>query len=224
MKVAFFIVAICITFWSGTANATKLLVEYEGTVTSIFNNYPLAVGDNVSGVLIIDLSLAGTDQNPGANVGFFNGCCNNRDFISPETGGPRSPTGSRTVTDSVGIGNFSNEDTITILEGMRFRSGSLTTDQYLSINVAGPSSLLSDTSLLSIAGIMLTNTSHTFRQFSGQFVDSAFTQFGGSNLVASFELTSLRITAVPLPAAAWLFLAAIGGLFGLRKYQRAQAE
>ncbi|MEM7096904.1 MAG: VPLPA-CTERM sorting domain-containing protein [Pseudomonadota bacterium] len=32
-----------------------------------------------------------------------------------------------------------------------------------------------------------------------------------------------QVTAVPIPAAAWLFISAIGGMFGLKRYRRGRA-
>jgi hypothetical protein len=52
------------------ANAQKLLVEYQGTVSSVHGAelaepFPYSVGDSISGTLIIDTSLAPPDKLPG---------------------------------------------------------------------------------------------------------------------------------------------------------------
>ncbi|MEM8501356.1 MAG: VPLPA-CTERM sorting domain-containing protein [Pseudomonadota bacterium] len=73
---------------------------------------------------------------------------------------------------------------------------------------------LSGNLLSGIPAILLssnTSQNNSFGLRSGTIFEGRYT----------FRLSS--ISQVPLPAAAWLFLSAIGGLFGLKRYQSSQA-
>ncbi len=45
-----------------------------------------------------------------------------------------------------------------------------------------------------------------------------------SNRAGGFDVDAVRITPVPLPAAAWLFLSALGAVFGLKRLQHREQE
>ena len=75
------------------ANAEKLLVEYQGTVSSVDRADlaeipPYAVGDSISGSLVIDLSLAPPDEVSDTQLGRYYGGSPGIDFIlgSPNPG------------------------------------------------------------------------------------------------------------------------------------------
>jgi len=55
----------------------------------------------------------------------------------------------------------------------------------------------------------------------GSFSNNVFIEFSGIDAAFSF---STSITAVPLPAAAWLFISAVSGLFLMRGRQRRSLE
>ena len=54
---------------------------------------------------------------------------------------------------------------------------------------------------------------------------TSFTLTGNSFLTVTFlsALNDVQVTAVPVPAAAWLFISALGGLTGVRRLQKNKA-
>ena len=77
-------VLVCVPL---TAQAGTLLVEYEGTVSSIERGSSLAetppysIGDAISGRLVIDLTSAPADRNADSTVGRYYGGSPGLDFI-----------------------------------------------------------------------------------------------------------------------------------------------
>lgn len=92
--------------------------------------------------------------------------------------------------------------------------------QY-SISIAGVSTLVANGGRYATAQLAFDNaSSFVFSIASNQLVSF---RIRDSHYLDNLGGVSLRVNAVPLPAAAWLFLSAIGGMAGLKRFKRARA-
>jgi hypothetical protein len=95
LKITIATALLCTPF---LADAQTLLVEYQGTVSSVdraplAEAVPYSVGDSISGTLIIDAALAPLDKLPGdPRIGRYSGGTPGVDFIL----GPTRPAGPGT--------------------------------------------------------------------------------------------------------------------------------
>ena len=193
---------------------TTVTYSFSGTVTSLEGPTPGAgsVGSEVSGTITFD--DGSLDSDPSNEVDIFSSA------FGPNAGLPFQGTFSNgsisaSIDDAVGGGlslidnpgvdifNYSIGDQTNVLrlsvsdlanpiDLVRPGSGNLTGDAGFDL-----STLLLDSATIRDSGFVFLNPDGTF---SGQIL---------------FDLTS--ISQVPLPAAAWLFLSAIAGLFGMKR-------
>ncbi|MEM7098679.1 MAG: hypothetical protein AAF541_10515 [Pseudomonadota bacterium] len=211
---------------STTANASTIVVNWEGTVTGVIGtdagNPP--IGSTISGQLIIDTSLADTVQ-PSGN-GQVRYSSSNSNFVTANT--PLPQTGGDDFRDVVviqnGLSGIQPLDNFFISDAIQIDNANFVGSQFVElVGFSQNVNLFDGNQLADLVGLTLDNSggsigSGVIRTFlrdtslpSNTFIDGRIT----------FGLSSVNISAVPLPAAAWLFLTAIGGLFELRKYQNA---
>ncbi|MEM7098681.1 MAG: VPLPA-CTERM sorting domain-containing protein [Pseudomonadota bacterium] len=175
------------------------------------------MGSKVTGTITFDDALV--DSFPGnsntdsfestntANAGLLFTATFNSGSYSGSVDG--SAGGSLTIRDDTTIDLFAftvgqpNGGALQILQTNNFAP--------LNLVAPGPGSLMDDPTF-NLANLLLSSTDfevNIFRAFDP-----------GATGDIRFALTS--ISAVPLPAAAWLFISALGGLFGIRKLKTKQ--
>jgi hypothetical protein len=113
-----------------TAHAGTLLVEYEGTVSSIDRGSSLAetppysIGDAISGRLVIDLTLAPADRNTDPTVGRYYAGSPGLDFIL----GPAQQPGRGPADFAVVYDNWQPSTGAPREDGMIINDSSIGTD------------------------------------------------------------------------------------------------
>lgn len=235
-----------IAFTSGVANAATLQFDISSTVSSVEGSYVggVFVGDTITGTFVVDDNTAnggpGSDPGPGTNVGHeytsfweFNGSPYGVNLLDVQQNGSYSSDTQAivvndglaiTADDTGGLIPDGSYDWIEIL-------GSTTSDYC-----PDPSGICTDNQILVADGeewtlaIFATDDSWFTGGDIPQSLPASFTAFliglefdalGTEIGLVLAPVDTLEISAVPLPAAAWLFGTALIGLVGFSKRRKA---
>lgn len=185
---------------SVSLNAAAAVISF-GTGAAGFGGEVISSGGQVTGsdINIGQLTLAGTTADGTYTV--------DSGVMSFDTG-----TGTISIEGSIADLGLSNQTLLTGTTGdysYNFNSAS----SLNFFNTSGSSEL--STNLLGAVGLDLS----TDFEYLGFTIDSD--QFGG--VVNAGVVTTSTPSAVPLPAAAWLFISAIAGLTGAKRMSRSKA-
>lgn len=198
---------------SVSAFATPVTFAYTGTLTNSSIAGTGAVGSQVTGTITFDDALFDSDDrdeiddfvgNRPENAGLVFSSTFNSGSVSETTSGMNNPD-QRLVF----VSTF-------FVDQVFFQSTDTATDNFLQISIQDRTNLNLVAGTGNLSGMPLDLTTLLLSSITDQANNFLLRDDNGTALGQAF-FTLDSISAVPLPAAAWLFLSALCGLFGIRK-------